>query len=161
MLTRTFTSTLWRPDCTGPTCFFEVPFNVKEVFGRARPPVRVEVNGHTYRSTIWVSDRTSYIVTNKAVREAAGLAPGDQARVTLSLDDAPRVVTPPADLVRALKKNAVARQGWERSSYSHQREHASAIEDAKKPETRARRVAAAVTMLAAVAEKRRPVARKR
>jgi uncharacterized protein YdeI (YjbR/CyaY-like superfamily) len=65
----------------------------------------------------------------------------------LDLDTDKREVTAPADLVRALKATPGASDRWRALSYSHQREHVDAIEDAKKPETRARRVAAAIKMI--------------
>jgi uncharacterized protein YdeI (YjbR/CyaY-like superfamily) len=60
---------------------------------------------------------------------------------------AKRDVQVPAELEAALAKNAKARAVWEKLSFSHQREHAEAIAEAKKPETRARRVEKAVEML--------------
>ena len=66
---------------------------------------------------------------------------------TLDLDTEKREVTPPADFVKALKAAPTAWERWRALSYTHQREHVEAIEDAKKAETRARRIAAAVAML--------------
>lgn len=60
-----------------------------------------------------------------------------------------RTITAPPDLARALDANAAARAAWDRLSPSHRREHVEAIEEAKKPETRARRVAGAIAMLTA------------
>ena len=54
---------------------------------------------------------------------------------------------PPADFARALAAGPVARTAYDRLSYGHQREHVRAIESAKKPETRARRIEKAVAML--------------
>ena len=70
--------------------------------------------------------------------------------VRLELDTEKREVKPPADLVKALKASPAALERWRALSYTHQREHVEAIEDAKKPETRVRRIAAAVSMLMAV-----------
>jgi uncharacterized protein YdeI (YjbR/CyaY-like superfamily) len=58
-----------------------------------------------------------------------------------------REVTPPADFVKALKATPLAWERWRELSDSHQREHVGAIEEAKKPETRARRIEAAVRMI--------------
>ena len=66
----------------------------------------------------------------------------------LDLDTAERVVTPPTDLVKALRA-ATVWDRWTDLSYSHQREHVEAIEGAKKPETRARRIERAVQMVRA------------
>jgi len=65
------------------------------------------------------------------------------------LDTAARTVEPPRDFVKALKAAAPAWARWRELSYSHQREYVEAIADAKKPETRARRIATSVAAIAA------------
>jgi uncharacterized protein YdeI (YjbR/CyaY-like superfamily) len=82
-------------------------------------------------------------------REAAGLEGGETLAVTLELDTAKREVKPPPDLVKALKAAPPAWERWRALSYSHQREYVEAVEGAKKPETRARRLAGAVRAIAA------------
>jgi len=82
----------------------------------------------------------------KSNREAAGLEGTETLEVTLVLDEAKRVVEAPADLLRALRA-AKKLPRWKALSYSHQREHVEAIEGAKKPETRARRIAACLAKL--------------
>lgn len=129
--------------------FIEVPFDVKEAFGRARPPVVVRLGAYEYRSTVAVYGGKSLIGIRKSHRDAAGVRAGDTIDVTLTLDDAPRTVEPPPELAAAFKKNARARAAWDKLSYTHQREHAEAILQAKKPETRARRVEKALAMLTA------------
>ena len=81
--------------------------------------------------------------------EQATVGLGETVKVQVGLDTAPRTVTAPADLLRALKAVPGALDAWQASSYTHQREHVEAIDAAKKPETRERRVAAAVAMVAA------------
>jgi uncharacterized protein YdeI (YjbR/CyaY-like superfamily) len=58
-----------------------------------------------------------------------------------------REIKPPADFVKALKAAPPAWEQWRQLSYSHQREHVEAIEEAKKPETRARRIENALRMI--------------
>ncbi len=140
----------------GPRCVIALPFDPKAVFGRVRAPVVATVNGYTFRTTIAAMGGPPCIGVRRSHREAAGLAGGETVPVTIALDDAPRTVTAPADLVRALKAVPGAFEAWQASSYTHQREHVDAIEDAKKPETRARRVAAAVAMVAAKAAAKPP-----
>lgn len=132
----------------GHALFFEVPFDVKQEFGKARPPVKVSVNGHTYRSTVSVYGGRYYVPVRRERREEAGLKAGDIIDVTLAPDTQRRSVTPPADLMAALKKNAAARQRWNALSYTCKKEHTDAILQAKRPETRARRVAKTLIMLA-------------
>jgi hypothetical protein len=55
---------------------------------------------------------------------------------------------PPPPLAAALAKNPAARERWDAIAPSHKREYATWIVDAKRDETRERRVAQAVQMLA-------------
>jgi hypothetical protein len=129
--------------------FLEVPFDVKEEFGRARPPVKVTVNGYAFRTTVSVYGGKYYLGVRKSHRDAAGVEVGDRVEITMALDDEPREVEIPPELAKALAKNKRAKARWEKLSYTHQKEHADAINDAKKPETKARRVEKAIEMLLA------------
>lgn len=128
-----------------------VPFDVQQVFGtRTRVPVRGTINGFAFRSTIFpTGDGHHYMVVNREVRAGAGVKGGDTVTVQMERDDEPRTIEPPADLQRALKANKAARAAWEKLSYTHQKEYARAVAEAKRPETRARRVEKAITELAA------------
>jgi hypothetical protein len=143
---KTFTTTIVRD---GSMCFIPVPFDPKPVFGKVRAPVKVTLNGYTYRSTICSMGNGSSIPLRRSNREAAGLEGGEKLNVTLQLDEEQREVKPPAPLVKALKAAPPALDRWHELSYSHQREYAEAIEEARKPETRARRIEDAVRMIAA------------
>jgi uncharacterized protein YdeI (YjbR/CyaY-like superfamily) len=57
-------------------------------------------------------------------------------------------VVVPEDLAAALAANPAAQAAFAKLPPSHRREHVEAVEEAKKPETRARRIAKAVEMLA-------------
>ena len=138
----------------GSMCLIPVTFDPKPVFGSVRAKVKVTLNGYTYRSTIASMGDGPCIPLRKSNREAAGLEGGETLRVTLELDTDKRVVTPPADLVKALKAKAGAWQRWGELSYTHQREYVEALEGAKKPETRARRLDASVRAVAARPAKR-------
>jgi hypothetical protein len=116
--------------------------------------VKVTLNGYTYRSTIAAMGGTTCIPLRRSNREAAGLDGGETLDVTLTLDDDERRVTPPRDLVKALKVAPPAWERWQELSYSHQREYVEAIEEAKQAETRARRVLKAVETIAARPRKR-------
>jgi hypothetical protein len=148
---RTFKAKVVRDD---PMCYIEVPFDPKPVFGKVRAPVKVTVNGYSYRSTLAAMGGTVCIPLRKSHREAAGLEGGEVVSVRLELDDEPRVITAPPDLTRALKA-AGAIDRWQALSYTHQREHVEAIEESRKPETRSRRIAAAVRMVVARSPERK------
>jgi hypothetical protein len=124
-----------------------LPFDPKPVFGKVRAPVKVTLNGFTFRSTIAAMGGPACIPFRKSNREAAGLEGGETIEVRLELDTEERVVTPPADLVKALKATPAAWEKWRDLSYSHQREHVESIESAKTKETRARRIERAVHAL--------------
>lgn len=124
----------------------KIPFDVGKIFGRARPPVLVTVNGFTYRSTVAVYGGEYFVPLKKANAAAAGVDAGRPTTVVIEPDEQAREVGVPADLGAALDE-AGLREEWDRLSYSHQREHVAAIEEAKHPDTRARRIAKAVDML--------------
>ncbi|MGN6109318.1 MAG: YdeI/OmpD-associated family protein [Kofleriaceae bacterium] len=132
----------------GATCFIPLTFDPVPVFGKVRAPVKVTLNGYTYRSTIAAMGGPPCIPLRRSHREAAGLEGGETLLVTLELDTQPRTIEPPADFAKAMKATRPAWARWGELSYSHQREHVEAIEQAKKPETRARRIEQAVRALA-------------
>jgi len=142
---KTFKTTLVVND---DTSYVPVPFDPKAVFGKVRAPIVITLNGHSYRSTIFAMDGCVGVPLRKSNREAAGVTGGQTLSVTLELDEAPRVVEPPKDLVKALKAVPAAWKKWQALSYTHQREHVEAIEGAKQPATRERRIANAVKMCA-------------
>lgn len=147
-VSRTFTTDV-RQDEGSNACGIEIPFDPKEAFGKVRAPVVAQIRGHSYRTTVFRMGGTCFIPLAKKNREAAGVKGGERVRVTLTLDDQPRTIDPPADLVREMRKVRGVLAAWDALSFTHQREHVEAIEGAKKPETRARRIAGAVEMLRA------------
>jgi uncharacterized protein YdhG (YjbR/CyaY superfamily) len=141
MAAKTFTTTIVRD---GSICFIPLTFDPKAAFGKIRAPVKVTLNGYTFRSTIAAMGGPACVPLRRSNREAAGLEGGETIEVRLELDVDSRNVDPPLDLVHALKKAPGAWQRWRALSVTNQREAVEAIEGAKKPETRTRRIAAAV-----------------
>jgi hypothetical protein len=152
MTSKTFTVTIVRD---GSMCFIPLPFDPKPVFGKARAPVKVTLNGFTYRSTVAAMGGPPFVPLRRSNREAAGLQGDETLEVRLELDTDKREITPPKDLVTALKAVPSALERWRALSYTHQREHLEAIKGAKKPETRARRIEAAVRALSGPTPKKR------
>ena len=144
-----FEAVLERPDAAGTWTFLRVPFDVQGVFGsRARVAVKGSVNGVAIRSSLMPQgDGTHILVVNKSIRDQVGAEAGDAVSVTLERDTAARTVDTPPDLKSALAEEGVAPSAFDRMSYSHQKEYVDWIESAKRPETRARRVAKAVSMI--------------
>ncbi|MGH3206970.1 MAG: YdeI/OmpD-associated family protein [Trebonia sp.] len=86
----------------------------------------------------------------RPVRAECDLRPadsGDEVEIDVEHDAETPVVTEPQDFARALDADPVARAAYDRLAYSHKREHVLAIESAKKPETRARRIEQALAKL--------------
>jgi bacteriocin resistance YdeI/OmpD-like protein/uncharacterized protein DUF1905 len=135
---------------------FEVPLDVRAMFGEARPAVKMTFCGETFSTRVAVYGGKSILGIWKAVRERLELVDGRTIEVTLEADATPRTVEPPKELAAALKKNAVARAGWEKMSFTHKREWAEAIRDAKKPETREKRIAQAIAALTEKAKAKSP-----
>jgi bifunctional DNA-binding transcriptional regulator/antitoxin component of YhaV-PrlF toxin-antitoxin module len=133
----------------GGICFVPIPFDPKTVFGMVRVPVKVTLNGYTYRSTIASMGGEVCIPLRKSNREAAGIEGGETIEVKIELDTDRREIKPPDDFIRALKAAPPAWDRWLELSFTHQREHVEAIEGAKKPETRSRRIEGAIRMIAA------------
>jgi hypothetical protein len=123
---------------------FKVPFDLKEAFGRARPPVVVTIRGHTWRTTPGVYGGIGHIVVNRSVKAATGVDAPERVQVTMEIDSAPRRVSVPKDLRAALADDATAKQAFAKMSHSHRREYVDWVEEAKRPETRVPRVATTV-----------------
>ena len=139
---RRFTVELERVQKTAT--MFRVPFDLEEAFGRKRPPVRVTIRGHTWRTTPGVYGGVGHIVVNRGVKAATGVDAGDRVRVEMELDTAPRSVRVPADLKAALALDSRAEEAFRKLSYTHKREYVDWIEEGKRDATRSRRIAATV-----------------
>jgi hypothetical protein len=112
-----------------------------------RPPVRVTINGYTYRSTVAVMGGVFLLRISADVREKASLAAGDKVEVDIELDTQVREVPVPADFQKPLDRNAVARRAFEGLSNSRKQQLVLPIEGAKTPETRQRRIDKALAIL--------------
>ena len=126
----------------------EVPEDVVAALGSGnRPPVTVTIGGHTYRTTVARMGGRFLIGLSAENRTAAGVAAGDQVDVSIALDAEPREVEVPADLAEALAHDRPARATFDGLSYTHRKEWVRWIEEAKKAETRATRLAKTVESL--------------
>lgn len=114
-----------------------VPFDAKALWGEARPRVVAHINGHEYRQRIAVYGGETMLGLTNAFRAQAGLSAGDEVEVELDRDDTPREVEVPPEL----NADDEARAAWEKLSFTHQREYAEWIAEAKRADTRERRIA--------------------
>lgn len=149
-----FSAAVVRPDARAGGHFVVVPFDPKVVFGRARAPVKVTVNGHTFATTFAIYGGAAHIGFNADVRAAAGIGPGDVVDLDVVADEDERVVEVPPDLQVILDDDAAAQAAWSALSYSHQKEHVDALDDAKRAETRARRLDACLVILTTTKKKK-------
>jgi hypothetical protein len=106
-----------------------------------RPPVRVTVGAHSYRTTVAPMGGAYFVPLSAENRNLAGVAAGDQVDVDIELDTVPREVTVPAELAAALEREPGARQAFDALATSRRREHARQVETAKAEATRQRRIA--------------------
>ena len=115
--------------------------------GRSRIPVTATFDGVPYRGSIVRMGGGAVLGVQKAIMAEAGVSVGDTLTVVVSNDDAPREVEVPDDLAEALRHSDEARAVFEGLSFSHRREYVESITEAKRPETRARRVERTVQAL--------------
>jgi hypothetical protein len=125
-----------------------VPDEVVEALGAGkRPPVRVTINGYTYRNTIAVMGGEYMVGVSAEHRAGAGVAGGDEIDVDIELDTAPREVSVPPDFAAALDADPAARETFDALSNSNKGWHVSSIEGAKTEETRQRRIEKSISAL--------------
>src|SRR3954452_20887797 len=126
------------------------PDDVVEALGKGkRPPVRVTINGYTYRNTVAVMGGEYMVGVSAEHRAGAGVKGGDTVDVDIELDTQPREVSVPPDLAAALDAEPAARRTFDGLSYSNRSWHALSVEGAKSDDTRQRRIAKSVEALAA------------
>ena len=142
----TFTATI--QNAGGGGAFVEVPFDVEAAFGSKKPKVKAVIEGIPYRGTlVRMGTECHLLLILKEIREQIGKTFGDEVKITVEADAEPRVIEVPAELKKALAKEKAAREYFESLAYSHQREYVGYIIEAKKEETRLRRVAQTIEML--------------
>lgn len=125
-----------------------VPDEIVEALGAGRrPPVKITINGFTYRSTVAVMSGIYMVGVSAENRAAAGVAGGDEVDVAIELDTAPRDVEVPSDLAAALDAEPAARRTFDGLSYSNKSWHTLQVSGAKTDETRQRRIARSVEIL--------------
>jgi hypothetical protein len=127
------------------TASFTLPFDTRDVWGQAKVPVKVTINGYTWRSTVGNRGGIQYIVVNAAARLHAGVKAGDVVTIILEPDAEKRDIEIPIQLRRAL--GAKLTEKLKRLSFSHKKEFVVWYSQAKKEDTRARRVEKMKTML--------------
>jgi Domain of unknown function (DUF1905)/Bacteriocin-protection, YdeI or OmpD-Associated len=124
------------------------PVDVIEWFGtRARVPIRGTINGFPFRSSLMPCGGLRMMPVNKALCQGAGVKPGDIVEVVMERDEESRTVEAPPELQEELAKSKKAHERWETLAFSHKKEMAACIRDAKQDETKKRRLAKVMGVL--------------
>lgn len=129
--------------------FVYIPFEVEEVFGKKRVKIKAVFEDKVeYRGTLVRMGSPQHIlIVRKDIRSQIGKQPGDAVNVSLEEDTQPRVVEVPEDFQHLLDQDEAVKQFFSKLSFTHQREYVEWITEAKKEETRQRRMLKAIEML--------------
>lgn len=143
---RTFKATI--QNAGGGGAFVEVPFDVEKAFGSKRPKVKALIEGVPYRGTlVRMGSECHLLLILKSIREQIGKSFGDELQVSVEMDTEERVVEIPKDLMKELNRDKESKIFFDKLSYTHRKEYVTWIEEAKKDETRQRRIAKTIEML--------------
>ena len=145
-----FTGILTPTPRGGGGTLIPVPKDVAALLGpmKGMPKVNAVIAGIPYRGSLMpMGDGTYCLGVLKSIQKQAGVGQGDAIPIELELDTEARTVSMPDDLAKALARDKRSAAAWERLSFTNQKEIARSLEEAKKPETRERRLAAALERL--------------
>lgn len=144
-----FEATLIRPEGVGTWTYLSIPMDISETFGsKGQVKVRGTINGFPFRSTaLPMGDGSHYLVVGKSIRDQIQAVRGDTVKVILELDAEARKVVVPDDLLQAFVNHPLAKDVFEKLSYSHKKEYVNWIMSAKQEVTRFRRIAKTVELL--------------
>ena len=135
MATQVFTAAL--EEGPGGGTAIRLPFDPKAVFGKARVPVQVTIQEHpSFPTTVMVYSGVAWIGLRKGQPADMGLSAGDQVGVQVVLDDTPREVDVPAELAVALHEDPEAAAAYDKLSFTHRKEYARWVAEAKRAATR-------------------------
>jgi hypothetical protein len=143
---KTFTVTLGGAGKLGQVAFVELPFDAREVWGKSRVPVKGTINEFPFRTTIATMKGAQCFCVNAGMRRGAGVEIGEVVKITLEPDTEKRTIEIPLPMKKAL--GAALTKKLEALAYTHQKEFVNWYSEAKKDETRERRVARMKEMLA-------------
>jgi len=120
--------------------------NLLELNAGKKPPVKVNVNGYEYQSSIASMSGYYLIPLSKEHRISSGLNGNDEVDVTLTLESKDRNVEVPVELIQILKENNLL-ELFDKQSYSNRKEMVRLVVDAKKEDTKFKRLSQIVNQL--------------
>lgn len=142
----TFKAVIQNPG--GGGAFVEIPFDVEAAFGAKKPKVKAMIEGVPYRGMLTrMGSEYHILIILKSIREQIGKTFGDEVKIVVEVDTEPRMLDIPKDLLTELKKDRQAKAFFDKLSYTHRREYLMWINEAKRQETRQRRILKTFDML--------------
>jgi bacteriocin resistance YdeI/OmpD-like protein/uncharacterized protein DUF1905 len=145
-----YTATLQQTEGTrGTSSWIDFPYDLKELYGIGNlVPAIMTFDDIEYRGSIAKMGGTyPMLLIRNDILAKLGKSNGDSVMVTVTLDDKPREVIVPLELLAQFKQHADAKAIYEAMAYSHRKEYARWVGEAKQAETRQRRAEKALVML--------------
>jgi len=128
--------------------FVSVPFDVVEAYGMKRVKVKASFDGYQYRGLIVNMGTGSHILgLTKEVRNSIGKSFGEIVQVAVEVDTEERTVDIPLELDNLIKSHPQEKEFFDSLSYTNRKEYANWITEAKKAETKERRLNSAMDKL--------------
>ena len=129
--------------------YITFPFSVSEMYGtKGQVKVKATINGIEFRGSLAPMGTGSHVLgIRKELRNKMGISFGEMVTVKLESDLEPRTVTIPEDLEVLLNQEPELKKRFQKMAYTHQKEYVQHLEEAKKPETRHRRLTKTIEML--------------
>lgn len=135
-------------DTTMDVFYVHIPFNVEEVFGKKRLPINAWFDGHLYKGTLARYNSLDWnLIVNKQIRAKLNKEAGEYVQVVIEEDMAPREIETPEILLNIFKENKEAEASFNKMSFTHKKEIVLYILEAKKEETKMRRVEKSIRYL--------------
>jgi hypothetical protein len=91
------------------SAYFTLPFDTRDVWGKAKVPVKVSINGYTWRSTVGNRGGHQYVVVNADARRNGDIRAGNVVTITLEPDTEKRKIEIPLR----------CRRNWAQSSFKN------------------------------------------
>ena len=141
-----FTAKIEVADGAGAYVLF--PYDTEKEFAtKGKVPVEATFDGVPYAGSLIKYGHPHHMLgMPKAIRQQTGKAPGDTIEVVVWKDEEVRILAVPAQFENWMKKEGLL-PVFEKRSYTHRKEYCRWIADAKKEETRLKRLEKAIEML--------------
>lgn len=129
--------------------YIEFPYDVQEIYGvRGQVKIKATFDGVVYRGSLAkMGHHCHCLLVRKDIQQQIDKKAGDTVAVTVQRDTEERIIEIPEDLAVAFAANPKAAAKFAPLAYTHRKEYVQWINDAKRPETRLRRVEGTIDML--------------